>query len=101
MMGGINPMPGSITPMTCCIISITGNIVLLLMAAFIAPMKGSRVLTAGGRFPMMGERISALGAASHVTRGSRHIVRTQHCRGSHPWMQTECESVLIDAEGSM
>jgi hypothetical protein len=82
--------------MTCCIISMSGNIVLLLMAAFIAPMKGSRVLTAGGRFPMMGERISA-----HVARGSRHIVRTQHCSGSHPWMQTECESVLIDAEGSM
>ena len=66
MMGGINPTPGSITPMIYCIIPITGNIVLLLMAAFIVPMMGSRVLTAGGKFPMMGERIIALSAASHV-----------------------------------
>jgi len=57
VMGGINPMPGSITPMTCCIIPITGNIVLLLMVAVIVPKMGSRVLTAGGRFPMMCERI--------------------------------------------
>ena len=57
MMGGINPMPGSITPMTCCIIPITGIIVLLMVAFVIVPMMGSRVLTAGGRFPMMGERI--------------------------------------------
>ena len=57
MMGGIYSMPGSITPMTCQIIPITGNITLLLMAAVIVPMTGSRVLTAGGRFPMMGERI--------------------------------------------
>ncbi len=56
-MGGINPTLGSITPMTCCIIPITGNIVLLLMEAVIVPMMGSRGLTAGGKFPMMGERI--------------------------------------------
>jgi hypothetical protein len=56
MMGGINPMPGSITPMTCCIIPITG-IIVLLMADVIVPMMGSRVLTAGGRLPMMGEII--------------------------------------------
>jgi hypothetical protein len=44
MMGSINPTPGRITPMTCCIIPITGNIVLLLMVAVIVPMTGSRVL---------------------------------------------------------
>ena len=43
-MGSINPTPGRITPMTCCIIPITGNIVLLLMVAVIVPMTGSRVL---------------------------------------------------------
>jgi hypothetical protein len=42
--------------MTCCIIPITG-ISVLLMATVIVPMMGSRVLTAGGRTPMMGERI--------------------------------------------
>jgi hypothetical protein len=31
MMGGINPIPGSTTPMTCCIIPIRGKIVLLLI----------------------------------------------------------------------
>ena len=50
-------MPGSITPMTCCIIPITGIIVLLMVAFVIVPMMGSIVLTAGGRFSMMGERI--------------------------------------------
>ena len=39
-------MPGSITPMACCIITITG-IIVLLMAAVIVPMTGSRVLTVG------------------------------------------------------
>jgi hypothetical protein len=43
----------------------------------------------------------ALGAASHVARGSRHTVRTWYCRGSHPCMQTEYGSVLIDADWSM
>ena len=43
-MGGINQMPGSITTITCCIIPITG-IIVVLMAAIIAPMMGSRVLT--------------------------------------------------------
>jgi len=50
MMGGINPTPGSITPMTCCIIPITGNIVLLLVVAAIVPMLGSRGLTAVADF---------------------------------------------------
>ena len=46
MMGGINPMLGSITLMACCIITITG-IIILLVAAVIVPMTGSRVLTVG------------------------------------------------------
>ncbi len=62
MMGGINPMSGSITPMTYCIIPIT-CIIVLLMAAVIVPMTSSRVLPAGGRFPMMGERIGTCNPA--------------------------------------
>jgi hypothetical protein len=37
--------------------SLTGNIGLLLMVAVIVPKTGSRVLTAGCKFPMMGERL--------------------------------------------
>jgi hypothetical protein len=54
MQGGLN------SSMTCCTIPITGNIVLLIVVAVIVPMTGSRVLTAGGRFPMMGDRISTV-----------------------------------------
>jgi hypothetical protein len=44
---------------------------------------------------------SALGAASHVARGSQHAVWTRYCQGHWPRVQTEYESVLVDAEGSM
>jgi hypothetical protein len=44
---------------------------------------------------------SALGAASHVARGSQHAVRTRYCQGRWPHAQTEYELVLVDAEGSM
>jgi hypothetical protein len=44
---------------------------------------------------------SALGAASQVARGSRHAVQTRYSRGRRPLAQTEYESVLVDAEGSM
>jgi hypothetical protein len=44
---------------------------------------------------------SALGAASHVARGSRHAVQTRYCRGHRPCAPTEYELVLVDTEGSM
>jgi hypothetical protein len=44
---------------------------------------------------------SALGAASHVARGSQHALRTRYCRGCRPCAQTEYELFLADAEGSM
>jgi hypothetical protein len=44
---------------------------------------------------------SALGAASHVARVSRHAVQTRHCRGCRPCAQMEYKSVLVDAEESM
>jgi hypothetical protein len=44
---------------------------------------------------------SALGAASHMARGSRHAVQTRYCRGHQPWAQTEYKLILFDAEGSM
>ena len=44
---------------------------------------------------------SALGAASHMARGSRQAVRTRYCRESRHRLQMEYESVLVDAEGSM
>jgi hypothetical protein len=44
---------------------------------------------------------SALRAASHVDGGSRNAVWTRYCHGPWPWLQTEYESVLVDAEGSM
>jgi hypothetical protein len=44
---------------------------------------------------------SALGAASHVTRGSQHGVRTSYCQGRRPCAQMEYKLVLVDAEGSM
>jgi hypothetical protein len=47
------------------------------------------------------EMDSALGAASHVAHGSHNTVRMRYCRGHRPWLQTEYESVLVDAEGSM
>jgi hypothetical protein len=47
------------------------------------------------------EMDSALGAASHVARESCHAVRTWYCRGCRPQLQTEYESILVDAEGSM
>ena len=62
------------------------------------------VLAAGpikDKLEWISEMDSALGAASHMARGSRHTVWTQYCRGSHPRMQTEYESVRIDKEGSM
>ncbi len=101
MMGGINPTPGSITPMTCCIIPITGNIVLLLMAAVIVPMTGSRGLTAGGRFPMMGERIGTGNPAG----GTVNAVEWDWIDGA-PLRHLRREStthagVLLDTDGSM
>ena len=101
MMGGINPTPGSITPMTCCIIPITGNIVLLLMVAVIVPMTGSRVLTVGGRFPMMGERIGAGNpAGSTVNAAAWDWVNGAplcHLRRE----STTYAGVLLDTDGSM
>ncbi len=44
---------------------------------------------------------SALGAASHVARGSQHAVWTRYCKGHQPCAQTEYKLVLVDAEGSM
>jgi hypothetical protein len=44
---------------------------------------------------------SALGAASHVARGSRHTVQTRCCQGCRPCTQMEYKLVLVDAEGSM
>jgi hypothetical protein len=101
MMGGINPMPGSITPMTCCIIPITGNIVLLFMAAVIVPKMGSRVLTAGGRFPMMGERIGtgnpAGGTVNAVTWDWIDGAPLHHLRRE----STPYAGVLLETDGSM
>jgi len=101
MMGGINPMPGSITPMTCCIIPITGNIVLLLMAAVIVPKTGSILLTAGGRFPMMGKRIGTGNPAGSkvnaVTWDWIDGALLHHLRRE----STTYAGVLLDADGSM
>jgi hypothetical protein len=101
MMGGINPMLGSITPMTCCIITITGIIVLLVVAV-IVPMTVSRVLTVGGRFPMMGERIgtgnpaggmvNAFACRDWIDGAPLHHLRRE---------STENAEVLIDKDGSM
>jgi hypothetical protein len=44
---------------------------------------------------------SALGAASHVARGSQHAVQTRYCWGHRLCAQTEYKLVLVDAEGSM
>ncbi len=44
---------------------------------------------------------SALGAASHMARGSPHAVWTRYCQGRRPCAQKEYELVLVDAEGSM
>ena len=101
MMGGINPMPGSITPMACCIIPITHNIVFLLMVAVIVPMTGSRGLTAGGRFLMMGERIGAGnpagGAVNAVAWDWIDGAQLHHLRRE----STTYAGVLLDTDGSM
>ena len=44
---------------------------------------------------------SALGAASHMARGSWYAVRTRYCRGRRPCAQMEYKLVLVDAEGSI
>jgi hypothetical protein len=44
---------------------------------------------------------SALGAASHVARGSRHAMQTRYYRSHQPHAQTEYKLALVDAEGSM
>jgi len=101
MMGGINPTPGSIAPMTCCIIPITGNIVLLLMVAVIVPMMGSRVLTVGGRFPMMGERIGTGNPAGNTVNAATWDwidgAPLHHLRRA----STTYAGVLLDTDGSM
>jgi hypothetical protein len=101
MMGGINPMQGSINPMTCCIIPITGNIVLFLMAVVIVPKMGSRVHTAGGRFPMMCKRIGtgnpAGGTVNAVTWDWKDGAPPHHLRRE----STTYAGVLLDTDGSM
>ena len=99
-MGSVNPMPGIITPITWAIIPITG-IIVLLMAAVIVPMTGSRVLTAGGRFPMIGERIGTGNPAGFTVNAStwdwidgaplHHLKR----------VSTAYAGVLLDTDGSM
>jgi hypothetical protein len=44
---------------------------------------------------------SAMGAAKHVTKGSRQTLHARYCTGSCPWTQIEYEAVLVDGEGSM
>ncbi len=44
---------------------------------------------------------SALSAASHVAWGSQHVVWTGYCQVHWPCAQTEYESVLVNAEGSI
>ena len=47
------------------------------------------------------EMESAMGAAEHVSNGSRHTVRTRYCTGRRPRARIEDEAVLVDGEGSM
>jgi hypothetical protein len=47
------------------------------------------------------EMESAMGAAEHVSYGSRHTVRTRYCTGRRPRARIEYEAVLVDQEGSM
>ena len=100
MMAGINPMPGSITPITCGIISIIG-IIVLLMAAVIVSMMGGRVLTADGRFPMMGERIGTGNLAGGTVNASAWDwldgTLLHHLRR----VSTAYAGVLLDTDGSM
>ncbi len=44
---------------------------------------------------------SAMGAAEHISSGSRHALRTRYCRGSRPRMRLEYEVVQVDQEGSL
>jgi hypothetical protein len=95
-MGDITT-PGSIIPMTCCIIPMTGIIV--LMVAVIVPMTGSWVLTAGGRFPMMGDRIgtSGRGCGQYFRWNWMDGVPLHHLRRE----STAYAGVLLDTDGSM
>ena len=99
-MGGINPMRGSITPITCGIITITG-IIVLLMVAVIVPMMGGRVLTAGGIYPMMGERIGT----GNPTGGTFNASAWDWIDGAplHHLrrVSTAYAEVLLDTDGSM
>lgn len=47
------------------------------------------------------EMESAMGAAEHVSYGSRHTVRTRYCTGRRPRARIEYKAVLVDQEGSM
>ena len=71
------------------------------MAAVIVPMTGSRVLTAGGRFPMMGERIGkgnpAGGTVNAVTWDWIDGAPPRHLRRE----STTYAGVLLDTDGSM
>jgi hypothetical protein len=44
---------------------------------------------------------SAMGAASHVARGSQHAVQTRYYQGPRPCAEIEYKLVLVDVEGSM
>jgi hypothetical protein len=44
---------------------------------------------------------TAMGAAEHVTRGSRQAVRARYFRGSRSRARLEYEAVLVDSKGSM
>jgi hypothetical protein len=96
----IQVTPGSITPITCGIISITG-IIVLLMATVIAPMMGGRVLTTGARFTMMGERIGTGNPAGGTVNASAWNwldgAPLHHLRR----VSTAYAGVLLDTDGSM
>ncbi len=54
-----------------------------------------------GKLEWISEIDSALGATSHVVRGSQHGVWTRYCQGCWPNAQNEYKPVLVDAELSM
>ena len=49
----------------------------------------------------LAEMDSARGAENHVSKGSRHALRSRYCSGPHPQMMTEYEDVLVDRDRSL
>jgi hypothetical protein len=69
----------------------------LLFSDFVAVASGSTK----DKLEWIAKNDSALGAAAHVARGSKHAVWMHYCCNRCPWMQMEYKSVLVDAERSI